>query len=206
MNNKQTVTTKPKKAFIQTNTLFNYFGSNRDTASAIKPSINTITNYFLKPATSGPTTNQPQPQATLTSNFKIKKEQTQTSLSSLLKSETKTELKSQISLADVSSSTSQRKCPFYKRVENTQICVDAFSYGDIDNCNAYFLSHYHYDHFIGLKKDFKNLLLCSKVTANLVVKNIKVDRQFIRVLDMNRFQDVYEDDSAVQVALIDANQ
>ena len=49
-------------------------------------------------------------------------------------------------------------------------------------------------------------MLCSQITANLVIKNIKVDVKFIRVLEMNKFLNVYEGDGSIQVALIDANQ
>ncbi len=98
------------------------------------------------------------------------------------------------------------KCPFYKRIEGTQIVVDAFSYGDIENCNAYFLSHYHYDHFVGLTKHFKHKIYCSKVTANLVIKQIKVDKDLVNPLELNKFNNIYQNDDSIQVALLDANQ
>jgi len=88
----------------------------------------------------------------------------------------------------------------------TQITVDAFNYGDIPNCNVYFLSHFHYDHYIGMNRHFKHRLICSKVTANLVVKKIRVDPKYIRGLDLNQYVDVYDNDDSIQVALIDANQ
>lgn len=99
-----------------------------------------------------------------------------------------------------------RPCPFYKRLEDTKICVDAFNFGDIDNCDAYFLSHFHYDHFIGLQKSFQNQMYCSQVTANLVMSKIKVDKKFINVIEMNKFINVYDVDDRVQVMLLDANQ
>ncbi len=100
-----------------------------------------------------------------------------------------------------------RACPFYKRIESTRICVDAFNYGYISNCDAYFLSHFHYDHFIGLSKHFKQKLFCSQVTANLVISRLKVPKQYINVLEMNgQFLNIYENDSRIQVMLIDANQ
>lgn len=86
--------------------------------------------------------------------------------------------------------------------------MDAFNYGDIDNCNVYFLSHFHYDHYIGMTRHFKHRLVCSKITANLVAKKIRVEARYIQALEMNRFINVYDDnnDDSVQVALIDANQ
>lgn len=240
---KPTETTKPKKAFIQTNTLFSYFDSDKP---KIKPepkqTSNSILNYFKSEITNDSEAKPKIPiikseenqinvtkaiqQSAVNDNFNIKKKiSTQSSLSGLKHTEIKKELKPQLSLASFRQESqveaknvsivkdepvaknekfNSRKCPFYKRVEGTQISVDAFSYGDIENCNAYFLSHYHYDHFIGLKKDFKNQMFCSKVTANLVMKNIKVDKKYITILEMDKFLNVYDNDS-VQVALIDAN-
>ena len=206
-------TTKPKKAFIQTNTIFNYFDSNQQSKPEPKPT-NSITNYFKseKNELSPKPSVKKESQSPL-DDFKIqKKVTTQLGIFNFKKTEPKQEPKSQSSLSNSKSykpvseqPTASRKCPFYKRVEGTQITVDAFSYGNIDNCNAYFLSHYHYDHFIGLKKDFKNKMFCSQITANLVMKNIKVDKQFINILELDKFVNVYEDCS-IQVALIDANQ
>lgn len=105
-----------------------------------------------------------------------------------------------------SENKSNRKCPFYKRIEGTRIVVDAFSYGEIENCDSYFLSHYHYDHFIGLNKHFKNKMFCSKITSNLVLKQIKVDKKYIFPLELNKFSNIYDNDDSIQVMPIDANQ
>ena len=216
---KSSETTKPKKAFIQTNTLFSYFESNNKPKAEVKPTVtNSILNYFKsenvesKPVVKSEPLTEKKSQSPLNESFKPQKKASQSNLSNLMKIEPVVKVRdaereceaSQIG-ANAEAKTNTRKCPFYKRVEGTQICVDAFSYGDIEACNAYFLSHYHYDHFIGLKKDFKNQLFCSQVTANLVVKNIKVDKKYINVLEYNKFLNVY-DDGSVQVALIDANQ
>jgi DNA cross-link repair 1A protein len=99
----------------------------------------------------------------------------------------------------------QRTCPFYKIMPGFFICVDAFRYGAVQGCNAYFLSHFHSDHYVGLTASWcHGPIYCSKVTANLVKQQLKVDPKFVVSLD---FEDRFEvpGTEGVAVTMIPAN-
>merc|ERR1712226_1155001 len=95
----------------------------------------------------------------------------------------------------------KKKCPFYKKIPNTNFVVDAFSYGKIDKISAYFLSHFHYDHYQGLSKTFPGKVYCNEVTAKLCQLKLKLPENKIKVLPMNLLCNI----EGIEVLLLDAN-
>ncbi|KAJ5427496.1 DNA repair metallo-beta-lactamase [Penicillium cf. griseofulvum] len=87
----------------------------------------------------------------------------------------------------------QRTCPFYKILPGFSLCVDAFRYGAVEGCNAYFLSHFHSDHYIGLNKSWcHGPIYCSRPTANLVRQQLRVDPKWVVDLEFESTTEVPE--------------
>ncbi|CAG8461808.1 4399_t:CDS:2, partial [Acaulospora morrowiae] len=86
----------------------------------------------------------------------------------------------------------------------TSITVDAFKYGKIPDCTAYFLSHFHSDHYCGLSSKWSHgPIYCSAVTANLVVQQLRVNDRYIKRLPLN--EEIEIEGTDINVTLIDAN-
>ena len=99
----------------------------------------------------------------------------------------------------------QRTCPFYKIMPGFYICVDAFRYGKVEGQNAYFLSHFHSDHYIGLTSSWcHGPVYCSKVTANLVRQQLRVDPKWVVPLEFEQKAEV-PNTKGVFVTMIPAN-
>ncbi|KZL81305.1 dna repair metallo-beta-lactamase [Colletotrichum incanum] len=99
----------------------------------------------------------------------------------------------------------QRTCPFYKIMPGFYICVDAFRYGAVKGCSAYFLSHFHSDHYIGLTANWTHgPIYCSKVTADLVKMQLRVAAHWVRPLEFDETVDV-PGTEGVTVTMIPAN-
>ncbi|KAI9775186.1 MAG: hypothetical protein M1839_001374 [Geoglossum umbratile] len=99
----------------------------------------------------------------------------------------------------------QRSCPFYKIIPGFFICVDAFRYGAVAGCNAYFLSHFHSDHYIGLTASWcHGPIYCSRATGNLVRQQLRVDPKWVVDVEFEKKTEV-PDTNGVEVTMIDAN-
>lgn len=99
----------------------------------------------------------------------------------------------------------QRTCPFYKILPGFFICVDAFRYGAVEGCKAYFLSHFHSDHYIGLTSSWcHGPIYCSHVTANLVRQRLRVDPKWVVDLEFDDKTEV-PGTGGVEVTMIPAN-
>ncbi|PHH49813.1 DNA cross-link repair protein pso2/snm1 [Ceratocystis fimbriata CBS 114723] len=98
-----------------------------------------------------------------------------------------------------------RTCPFYKIMPGFSICVDAFRYGAVQGCKAYFLSHFHSDHYIGLSSSWcHGPIYCSKVTGALMKKQLRVAAKWIVELEWDVCTEVPGTDGAT-VTMIPAN-
>ncbi|RID55400.1 hypothetical protein BRARA_G02666 [Brassica rapa] len=94
--------------------------------------------------------------------------------------------------------------PQSNRIPKTNFIVDFFrsSTSDPSSSAAFFLSHFHSDHYSGLSSSWsRGIIFCSHITARLVKQILQVPPQFVFPLPTN--QKVIIDGS--EVVLIDAN-
>ncbi|KAM0256786.1 hypothetical protein ACHAQJ_004738 [Trichoderma viride] len=99
----------------------------------------------------------------------------------------------------------ERTCPFYKIMPGFAICVDAFRYGAVEGCQAYFLSHFHSDHYIGLTASWRHgPIYCSKVTGSLVKQQLRTAAKWVVELEFEKSYDIPGTEGAT-VTMIPAN-
>lgn len=88
-------------------------------------------------------------------------------------------------IKDNKTSKDRRRCPFYKRIPYTEICVDAFNFAKEDNLKQYFLTHFHADHYIGMTKGFDKPIYCTPTTGRLIRHKFKVHPRYIHTHSLN---------------------
>lgn len=99
----------------------------------------------------------------------------------------------------------RRTCPFYKIMPGFSICVDAFRYGAVKGCNAYFLSHFHSDHYIGLTANWSHgPIYCSKVTGSLVKSQLRTAAKWVKELEFEETVEI-PGTEGVTVTMLPAN-
>ncbi|KAF4453877.1 hypothetical protein F53441_3563 [Fusarium austroafricanum] len=99
----------------------------------------------------------------------------------------------------------ERTCPFYKIMPGFSICVDAFRYGAVQGCKAYFLSHFHSDHYIGLTAKWcHGPIYCSKVTGSLVRNQLRTAEKWVVELEFDKSYDI-PGTEGVTVTMVPAN-
>ena len=94
----------------------------------------------------------------------------------------------------LASSRDPSSIPHYKLVKvggNSKrlqpIVVDGFQYSSLTLSRIYFLSHFHSDHYIGLRKTFSDgTIYCTQVTANLLLRQFKINPVHVRALPLNK--------------------
>lgn len=125
------------------------------------------------------------------------------------------------STSNVKGRSKVKVCPSYKIIAGTTFCVDGFRFGMIAGVSHYFLTHFHSDHYIGLKKSFNMPLYLSEITCNFITFLIltieftiyiipdKLVKQLIGVSD--EYMNIMEIGAPiiideVEITAIDANQ
>ena len=104
-------------------------------------------------------------------------------------------------ISDQNGVKKQRVCPFYKKIPDTSFTVDAFSYGQVPGVTHYFLSHFHYDHYSGMTKSWNLPVVCSPITAKLILLKIRMDKSHLTVINLNQPYVI----NKVEITLLDAN-
>ncbi|KAG6777436.1 hypothetical protein POTOM_017257 [Populus tomentosa] len=91
--------------------------------------------------------------------------------------------------------------PPSKLIPKTRFLIDGFRFSS-PSITAYFLSHFHSDHYTGLSSHWsQGIIFCSPITTSLVTSILNVPECFVFSLPLNRAVDI----DGVEVSLVDAN-
>ncbi|KAK6255780.1 hypothetical protein SCA6_017085 [Theobroma cacao] len=92
--------------------------------------------------------------------------------------------------------------PPSKLIPNSRFLIDSFRHPSTTFSAAYFLSHFHSDHYSGLSPSWsRGIIFCSHLTSLLLIQTLKIPPHFIFPLPLN--DPVVID--GCEVILIDAN-
>ncbi|KAJ1644466.1 repair protein PSO2 SNM1 [Coemansia erecta] len=151
--------------------------------------------HFFKEIEAFPLKPESAPQGAYTYVYDCQQSSISTSISQSLKY-----LSPSTKTAHAKSKGAPRPLPLFKRIPGTSFTVDAFKYGLLGFCTAYFLTHFHSDHYGGLTKGFAGDIYCSRITANCVKSKFGLRSGQVHALPMNTRCIVH----GVYVTLIDA--
>jgi hypothetical protein len=91
--------------------------------------------------------------------------------------------------------------PTVKQIPGTRFVVDGFRSAGRYSV-AYFLSHFHSDHYTGITPQWsRGIIFCSEITASLVLQVLKVAPALVVALPMGQKVSI----DGVEVSLVDAN-
>jgi len=108
---------------------------------------------------------------------------------------------SQEKVVNTRKETVKKYCPWYKKITDTVLAVDAFNFGDLPGIKHYLLSHFHYDHYIGLTKAWRHPIVSSSITKRLATSFIGVKEALFTTLDPGESRVV----GGCEVTAVDAN-
>eukprot|EP01038_Epipyxis_sp_PR26KG_P013544 gene13544-18168_t len=100
--------------------------------------------------------------------------------------------------------------PAFKKIQvgnmKVPIIVDGFQYAQKGLSDCYFLTHFHYDHYIGLSKSFSfGNIFCSVTTAALVKLKLNLNSGIVIPMELERKYTIKVGGEDVDVTLMDAN-
>lgn len=88
-------------------------------------------------------------------------------------------------------------------VNGHRIVVDGFNFDRDPTITQYFLSHFHSDHYMGIRKSWDHgTIYGSQITINLMISKFNVNRDLVRVLPTNQETWICHN---VSVITLDAN-
>ena len=63
------------------------------------------------------------------------------------------------------------------------MCIRDSNYGAVPRVTHYLLSHFHYDHYVGLSRTWDGPILCSSVTKRLAVSRFRLPERLFTTMD-----------------------